>query len=99
MTEFDKVIHPGGVGKVTASVHTTNFKGEIVKSITVTTNDPTNQHVSLQLKANVTVMGRDAVTGDLGAVRGVLRSGRDARPANTLHARPFILDDRRKECL
>jgi lipoprotein-releasing system permease protein len=32
------------------------------------------------LKANVTVIGRGPDTTDLGAVRGVLRSGRDARP-------------------
>jgi ABC-type lipoprotein release transport system permease subunit len=32
------------------------------------------------LQANVTVIGRAAATGDLSAVRGVLRSGRDARP-------------------
>jgi ABC-type lipoprotein release transport system permease subunit len=32
------------------------------------------------LKANVTVIGRNRDTPDLGAVRGVLRSGRDARP-------------------
>ena len=55
MTEFDKVIHPGGVGKVTASIHTTNFKGDVTKSVTVTTNDPTNKSFSLQIKAKVLV--------------------------------------------
>ena len=55
MTEFDKVIHPGGVGKVTASVHTANFKGPITKSITVTTNDPAHAQTVLQLKATVRV--------------------------------------------
>ena len=55
MTEFDKVIHPGGVGKVSAAVHTTNFKGPISKSVTVTTNDPENSRFTLTIKANVTV--------------------------------------------
>jgi ABC-type lipoprotein release transport system permease subunit len=32
------------------------------------------------LKANVTVIGRERDTADLGVVRGVIRSGRDARP-------------------
>ena len=55
MTEFDKVIHPGGVGKVTASIHTTNFKGDVTKSVTVTTNDPANKSFVLQIKANIQV--------------------------------------------
>jgi len=55
VTEFDKVIHPGGVGKVSASIHTTNFKGPVAKSVTVTTNDPENSHFTLQIKANVVV--------------------------------------------
>ena len=55
MTEFDKVIHPGGVGKITASIHTIALKGEITKSVTVTTNDPTKQSFVLQLKANIVV--------------------------------------------
>ena len=55
MTEFDKVIHPGGVGKVSASIHTTNFKGQVAKSVTVTTNDPENRTFTLQIKANIVV--------------------------------------------
>jgi hypothetical protein len=38
VTEFDKVIHPGGVGKVTASVNSEHLKGQVSKSVTVTTN-------------------------------------------------------------
>ena len=56
MTEFDKVIHPGGVGKITASIHTTNFKGPITKSVTVTTNDPSaTSKTVLQVKADIHV--------------------------------------------
>lgn len=55
MTEFDKVIPPGGVGKVSAVIHTTTFKGPVSKSVTVTTNDPDKRTFSLTLKANVTV--------------------------------------------
>jgi hypothetical protein len=55
VTEFDKVIPPGGAGKVTAAIHTTNFKGPIAKSVTVTTNDPDHRTFALQLKAVVTV--------------------------------------------
>lgn len=55
MTEFDKVIHPGGVGKVSAAMNTTTFKGPVAKSITVTTNDPAMRSFSLQLKGTVLV--------------------------------------------
>ena len=43
------------MGKVTASIHTTNFKGDIAKSVTVTTNDPDQSHFVLQLKAKIMV--------------------------------------------
>lgn len=55
MTEYDKVIRPGGVGHVTASIHTTNFKGDLTKSVTVTTNDPAHLTTILQIKVNVRV--------------------------------------------
>ena len=53
MTEFDKVIPPGGVGKVTASLDTSHYKGVITKSIRVTTGDPATPPVSLLLKAEI----------------------------------------------
>jgi len=36
VTEFDKVIPPGGVGKVTASLNTFPYKGPITQSVQVT---------------------------------------------------------------
>lgn len=53
MTEFDKVIPPGRVGKLTASLETTHYHGVIAKSIRVTTKEPTPQEVMLELKAMV----------------------------------------------
>jgi hypothetical protein len=55
VTEFDKVVPPGGVGKVTAAIHTTSFKGPITKSVTVTTNDPDHRTFALTLKAMIAV--------------------------------------------
>ena len=52
MTEFDKVIPPGGVGKVTASVDTSHYRGPIAKSIRVTTT-PAGDPLSLELRAEV----------------------------------------------
>ena len=53
MTEFDKVIPPGGVGKITASLDTSHYKGPITKSVVVTSNDPATSQVVLALKAEV----------------------------------------------
>jgi hypothetical protein len=53
VTEFDKVIPPGGVGKVTASFDTTHYSGGVSKSITVRTGDPARIAVVLQLRAQV----------------------------------------------
>jgi len=53
VTEFDKVIPPGGVGKVTASLDTSHYKGPITKSVQVTTNDAARMGVTLTLKADV----------------------------------------------
>ena len=55
MTEFDKVIPPGGVGHVKAAIHTANLKGPVTKSVTVTTNDPAHATFSLQIKAIIMV--------------------------------------------
>ena len=53
VAEYDKTIKPGGTGKITAVVDTTNFKGPIAKSVKVFTNDPINPRVNLVIKANV----------------------------------------------
>jgi len=54
VTEFDKVIPPGGEGKVKASFDTTHYKGPTAKSIQVITNDASKNPVVLQLKAEIT---------------------------------------------
>lgn len=53
VAEYDKTIQPGGTGRITAVVDTTNFKGPIAKSVKVFTNDPTNPRVNLVIKANI----------------------------------------------
>ena len=53
MTEFDKVIPPGGEGKVKASFDTAHYQGPTAKSIQVTTNDASKNPVVLQLKAEI----------------------------------------------
>lgn len=53
VTEFDKKIEPGKSGKITATVHTTNFNGPIHKTISVATNDPEMSNFQLAIKATV----------------------------------------------
>ena len=51
-SSFDKVIAPGAEGKITLAVaKTEGYKGEVVKTATVTTNDPAHQTFQLTLKA------------------------------------------------
>jgi hypothetical protein len=53
VADFDKVIKPGEMGKVTAHVDTTNFTGPITKSVTIETNDPNTPSSVLNLQAIV----------------------------------------------
>jgi len=55
VTEFDKVIRPGGVGKVNANIDTTTLKGPVTKTVTVTTNDPDKPTFTLTMKVDVKV--------------------------------------------
>ena len=51
--EFDKVIKPGGEGKVTLTVDTKNFSGPISKTALLLTDDPSTPQMTLFLSANV----------------------------------------------
>ena len=53
MTEFDKVIRPGGVGKVTASLDTSHYRGLITKSVQVRSSEPNAPPIVLLLKAEI----------------------------------------------
>lgn len=52
-SSFDKVIAPGKTGGITLAVEKTEgYKGEVVKTATVTTNDSEHQTFTLTLRAN-----------------------------------------------
>jgi hypothetical protein len=53
VASFDKLIQPGGTGKIEAEVDTTAFSGPIAKSVLVFTNDPASPQVNLVIKAEV----------------------------------------------
>jgi hypothetical protein len=53
VADFDKVIKPGQIGKVTAHVDTTAFAGPIAKSVTLETNDLTTPTAQLTIHAIV----------------------------------------------
>jgi hypothetical protein len=75
VTEFDKVIPPGGVGKVTASLDTAHYKGVITKAVSVTTNDPATPSVVLQLKGDI-VVAVDVKPTDTPILRTTLGDGK-----------------------
>lgn len=52
-SKFDKVVAPGKSGGITLAIEKTeSYKGEIVKTATVTTNDADHQSFTLTLRAN-----------------------------------------------
>ncbi len=53
VADFDKVIKPGGTGKVTAHVDTTNFAGPISKAVMLETNDPSAPSAQITISAIV----------------------------------------------
>lgn len=53
VAEFDKIIKPGAVGKVTADVDTAAFAGPVSKSVTLETNDPNTPTAQITISAIV----------------------------------------------
>jgi hypothetical protein len=54
-SNYDKVVAPGKTGGITLAIEKTeSYKGDIVKTATVTTNDPNHQSFTLTLKATFT---------------------------------------------
>jgi hypothetical protein len=53
VASYDKVIAPGAAGKIEAQIRTEGFRGRIGKTIDVTTNDPEQPRITLQLAADV----------------------------------------------
>jgi len=53
VASFDKIIKPGGEGKIHSSVDTKSFSGPISKSVLVVSNDPDRPQVNLFIKALV----------------------------------------------
>jgi len=52
-SNFDKSIAPGKTGSITLAVEKTDgYKGEVVKTATVSTNDPDRSNFTLTLRAN-----------------------------------------------
>lgn len=55
MAYFDKAIPPGGQGKITLSVRTKGYQGELHKTAKVYTNDPHASLVKLRVRARIKV--------------------------------------------
>jgi Protein of unknown function (DUF1573) len=53
IASFDKLIKPGGEGKIVTSVDTKSFSGPISKSLLVLSNDPDRPQINLFIKATV----------------------------------------------
>lgn len=53
MAHFDRVIPPGGEGKVTLKVNMQHYQGKVQKSATLYSNDPQNPRVTLLVKGKI----------------------------------------------
>lgn len=53
MAHFDRVIPPGGEGKITLKVDLKGYQGKVWKSATVTSNDPQKPSLHLNLQGMV----------------------------------------------
>lgn len=53
MADFDRLIPPGGEGKVKLSIHLAGYRGKVSKSAVVYSNDPQNPRVSISVTAKV----------------------------------------------
>lgn len=55
VTDFDRIVPPGGTGKVRAAIDTNKTAtGDLAKTVTVRSNDPDQPQIFLQMKAKVT---------------------------------------------
>jgi len=53
VASYDEVIPPGKAGTIRASIHTSNYRGPVVKSITVTSDDPAKSFVALNVSLEI----------------------------------------------
>ncbi|HEY2385329.1 MAG TPA: DUF1573 domain-containing protein [Candidatus Binatia bacterium] len=53
IVQADDTIAPGATGTVTATLDTVNYRGRIVKTVRVASDDPTNGSIGLAMKADV----------------------------------------------
>ncbi len=53
VVDYDKIIPPGGHGKIKTELRTSSLRGEFHKSIEVQTNDPTQQRLQLVLSGRI----------------------------------------------
>jgi hypothetical protein len=77
VAEFDRVIPPGGTGRVDLVVETGAFGGGIAKSVSVFTNDSDNPRLNLVVKANI----REPVVARPGYARFIGVEGEPIEPS------------------
>ena len=100
VSSFDKVIKPGGEGKIHTSVDTKSFSGPISKSVLVVSNDPDRPQMNLFVKAlvkpfvdvlpqqyvRISVVKGDAATQDVILVS----EEKGFKPTVTETAQPYV---------
>ncbi len=55
MVRFDRIIPPGGEGKITLRLNTRGYRGDIIKGARIFSNDPRHEFLKIDIKAFVKV--------------------------------------------
>ena len=100
VASFDKLVKPGGEGKIQTSVDTKSFSGPISKSVLLVSNDPERGQINLFIKANVKpfvdvlpqpYVRMSVVKGDSDARDVILLSEEKGfKPSITEAAQPYV---------
>jgi hypothetical protein len=53
VASYDEVIQPGQAGQLRVTLHTKDLRGKFTRGVSVSTNDPANRQIHLQVSANV----------------------------------------------
>ena len=55
MVRFDRIIPPGGEGKITLRLNTRGYRGDIIKGARIFSNDPRHEFLKIDIKAFVKI--------------------------------------------
>jgi hypothetical protein len=93
VAEYDKVIPPGGSGKIITNVRTENFGGSISKPVTITSDSTENRQVTILCKTYVKNIFEVRPTGRLSKNIKFHENYKDQVTIRQMDGKPFAIDN------